>query len=68
MYQEAKVGFKRNTKTNDVKSTPSKSFKYSSLSVTKKGPSRASKKGTNSKQPDMSWFEIDPIFGFTAED
>jgi len=51
-----------------VKSTPNKSLKYSSLAKQKKSISKASSRVGDSKQPDMSWFEVDPVFGFSAED
>jgi len=64
-----KISTKKNPKTKiDVKSTPNKSLKYSSLAKQKKSISKASSRVGDSKQPDMSWFEVDPVFGFSAED
>ncbi|XP_065912381.1 synaptonemal complex protein 1-like isoform X2 [Dysidea avara] len=67
--KELKVGSKKSSKPNlDVKGTPNKSLKYSSLAKQKKNVSKATSKIGDGKQPDMSWFELDPIFGFSAED
>jgi len=48
--------------------TPNKSLKYSSLAKQKKSISKASTRVGDGKQLDMSWFEVDPVFGFSAED
>jgi len=52
----------------DMKGTQNKSLKYSSIAKQKKISSKATSKHGDSKQPDMSWFELDPVFGFSAED